>query len=442
MQDPLQLKENDMQRLLTGLVLSASCGLALAAGTDGIVNAPILSLSNNAPITGSNATATADPGELYGHPMAGGKSVWFRIDLTTSATFNAKTEGSEFDTTLALYRGAHVSEMREVAGNDDKESPNRWSEITVNLSAGTYYLALDGYSGANGNYTLAYQFALNGAPPAAPANDAFANAILLENPVDGDVVRTDVRSATIEEGESLTGNASVWYRFDTSQSGIVKLQTLKSAFDTKLHVFTGTSLSALTQVAASDDVSYPQGNLLSALSFTATAGTTYYIRLSAHGDTRGTALLAYGPASMSGTANLDASYSGTWWNAERGGEGIMLDISDHPDPNTLGTTISMSWYTYDPDGNPIYLIGAAMLDPTITATTPITIPMFTTSGARFGAAFNPAHVVTTPWGSVTLRFLGCNLLNVKYEPAGASWGASSTIVMRRFLARAPGNSCP
>ena len=105
-----------------------------------------------------------------------------------------------------------------------------------------------------------------------------------------------------------------------------------------------------------------------------------------------------------------------------------------------GTT--WGWYTYDPDGNPIYLIGAAMPDPTITATTPITIPMFTTSGARFGAAFNPAHVVTTPWGSVTLRFLGCNLLNVKYEPAGASWGASSSIVMRRFLARAPGNSCP
>ena len=430
-----------MKRLLAGWLLAGSSGLVLAQGTDGLINAPILGTGSNAPITGSNASASSDPGEHRGLRMAGGHSVWFRIDLTTTATFNAKTEGSSFDTTLALYRGAHVSEMRELAGNDDAGG-NTWSEIVVNLQPGTYYLALDGYDGATGNYTLSYQFALGNAAAAAPPNNAFANAQSLSGAATGAVVRADVRFANTEAGEGGGGDASVWYRYEPTQGGPVSFRTLDSAFDSQLQVYTGSALNALNLVASNDDIAGAQGNLTSEVRFSATAGTTYRIRLSAIAGTRGTTYLAYGPASMNGLPNLDASYNGVWWNPSRSGEGVLLEVSNHPDPHTLGEVLNLSWYTYDPDGRPVYLIGAAVIDPTAPAGTPIAINMITTRGARFGAAFNPAEVVREPWGKVNVVFYGCNQMLLAYEPSGDAWGEDGAIAMNRVIARAPGNSCP
>lgn len=430
-----------MKRMLVTMLLAVGSSWVAAQGSDGLIGAPILSTSANTPISGSNAAATSDPGEFRGLRMAGGHSVWFRIDLAVPATFNAKTQGSSFDTTLAVYRGTHVSEMREVAANDDANGYT-WSEIVVNLQPGSYYLALDGYDGAAGSYTLAYQFSLGNAEAAAPTNDAFASAQSLPASSSGGVVRTDVRFASIESGESGDGNASVWYRYAPTSGGPVVIRTLDSAFDSHLYVYTGAALNALTLVASHDDVAGSQGNLSSEVRFTATAGVTYHIRLAARSGTRGTALLTYGPASMNGLPTIDASYNGIWWNPSRSGEGVMLEVSNHPEPHTLGEWLNLTWYTYDPDGRPIYLVGGTAIDPTATAATPIVVNMYTTRGARFGAAFNAAHVVTEPWGQVAVTFFGCNQMVLSYAPSGDAWGADGSIQMTRVLARAPGNACP
>jgi hypothetical protein len=74
------------------------------------------------------------------------------------------------------------------------------------------------------------------------------------------------------------GGASIWYRFDTpaGASGAVTLNTNFSSFDTLLAVYTGTSLDALTQVAANDDAN---GQTTSALTFNAAAGQSYYVAI-------------------------------------------------------------------------------------------------------------------------------------------------------------------
>ncbi len=430
-------------KLIFGILMCVGyCGATLAQGTDHIHNAPLLDTVNTQAITGSNAGMSAEPGEIGGLTLGAGRSVWFRIQLTTPATFIAKTEGSNFDTTLAVYRGAQVSEMRELASNDDA-LPDHSSYLTVNLQQGTYYVALDGYNGATGNYVFSYQFALGNAAAVAPENDNFVSATILPGDLAGGVVRSDTRFASTQAGEPGGGSGSVWYRYNPTKSGHVVFKTEDSAFDATLGVYTGAAVNALTAVASNDDVSLSNGNLNSEVSFNASVGTTYWIRLaSSSTGGRGTALLAYGPVGMSGLPTLDHSYSGVWWDPNRSGEGFILEIADHPDPHTLGTLLNFSWYTYDTNHNAVFLFGGALIDPTQAASTPVTINLSTARGGTFGAAFNPAQVVATPWGSVTVRFLGCNQLHVQYAPAIPAWGPDGEVLLRRMVSRAPGNHCP
>ncbi len=57
-----------------------------------------------------------------------------------------------------------------------------------------------------------------------------------------------------------------------------------------LGVYTGSSVSTLSQVAANDDANYPY-TLTSALSFTAQAGTTYHFRIDGYNAAQGSIVL-------------------------------------------------------------------------------------------------------------------------------------------------------
>jgi uncharacterized repeat protein (TIGR01451 family)/uncharacterized delta-60 repeat protein len=132
---------------------------------------------------------------------------------------------------------------------------------------------------------------------AAPPNDNFANAIAI--PVGfndwGTITGTNA-TATAEPGEPAhAGTAaanSVWYSWTAPKDGIVYLDAFNSSFTARLAVYTGTVLSNLSVVAASDfnatsahvpggypsdpAPNYGTGNL-GGLRFRASAGTTYYI---------------------------------------------------------------------------------------------------------------------------------------------------------------------
>jgi hypothetical protein len=68
---------------------------------------------------------------------------------------------------------------------------------------------------------------------------------------------------------------TVWYDFTPATSQTLVLDTFGSSFDTILAVWTGSTLSGLTQVACNDDSS----GLQSRVQFPAAAGTTYRIQL-------------------------------------------------------------------------------------------------------------------------------------------------------------------
>ncbi|MGE4073703.1 MAG: hypothetical protein AB7E72_21225 [Lysobacterales bacterium] len=425
------------------LLLACCCApFALCAQVNDPFNNPTDISPAGGMVTGSTNLASAQLGEVGISSFAYGRSVWFRLTTPSDLRFNAKTEGSSFDTTLALYRGANLSEVRLIAGNDDASGSVLWSEIDVNIQSGTYWLAVDGFGGVGGNYTLAWQTLSTPTMLVSPPGDDFASAVALTLGDGGITVVAFNQAASLESGEPGSGQRSLWYRFTATHSERLRIRTLDSQFDSQIETYTGTSLGALTLVAVNDDVEFSGGNLEAEVLFGASAGVTYYVRLVARSLTYGSTKLVLAPAKVTGTSNFDAAFGGIWWNPLRDGEGVLIDIGDLPAPNSNDLFLFFSWYTYDPSGNPVYLVGGGNRAITEAFTTDLTFPVVTTRGARFGAAFNPADVIRVPWGTVTLRYRNCNSMDLLFVPAVAGWGAAGSIRLERALSRGPGLTCP
>lgn len=112
-----------------------------------------------------------------------------------------------------------------------------------------------------------------------PANDNFASGTSLSGQT-ANVTGSNL-NATRETGEpslaGTPGGASVWWTWTAPASGSVVLSTAGSNFDTTLGVFTGSTVSTLTSIAANDDQNNAGGILTSRVTFNAVAGTTYHL---------------------------------------------------------------------------------------------------------------------------------------------------------------------
>ena len=125
-----------------------------------------------------------------------------------------------------------------------------------------------------------------------PANDAFAAAAGI-----GGTTGTwtgSTLNATKEPGEprhaANAGGASIWFRWTAPSSGRYYFSTSGSGFNTLLAVYRGTSVSALSVVAANDDNGTSHS---SALSFWGSSGVTYRIAIDGYGAAAGNAKLSW-----------------------------------------------------------------------------------------------------------------------------------------------------
>ncbi len=230
-------------------------------------------------VPGTTVTATRETGEP-GHGGAGGSaSVWYRWIAPSSGTLSVTTEGSSFDTLLGAYTGSAVESLSTLAANDDTPGGGLSSSITFHVTAGTtYYLAVDGYGGWKGASVLNWSLAGAAPVPGPVPNDLFAEAQPITG-ASGSVTGTTV-GAKRESGEphhgASNGRASIWYQWTAPSSGNLRLRTQGSSFDTLLGAYTGSAVSALTQLAANDDVA---GGLWSQVTIAVTSGTTYRIAI-------------------------------------------------------------------------------------------------------------------------------------------------------------------
>ncbi len=117
--------------------------------------------SNALPIQGkvysiswNNNLASKEAGEPAHAGNMGGKSVWWKWTATDSGPVTIDTEGSTFDTILGAYTGNNVSQLTEIASDDDSGT-GLLSRIMFSAIKGrNYYIVVDGYNGRSGNLRL------------------------------------------------------------------------------------------------------------------------------------------------------------------------------------------------------------------------------------------------------------------------------------------------
>jgi hypothetical protein len=82
-------------------------------------------------------------------------SVWFKWKSPVNDTVVIDTEGSDFDTLLAVYTGNSLPGLRLVVGNDDADPSDLTSEVSFEARRNvTYKIAVDGYRASRGDYVL------------------------------------------------------------------------------------------------------------------------------------------------------------------------------------------------------------------------------------------------------------------------------------------------
>lgn len=111
------------------------------------------------------------------------------------------------------------------------------------------------------------------------------------------------------------------------------------------------------------------------------------------------ALLVFSPATAQAqsSAEIDPSFSASWYNEAESGHGIMIHLIDEQ-------TAWLCWFTFDLDGNPAWICAVG----TIEGGTIEFPEAFTLEGGAFPPNFDPESVTEIPWGSITIVFTSCD----------------------------------
>lgn len=174
------------------------------------------------------------------------------------------------------------------------------------------------------------------------------------------------------------------------------------------------------------------------LTFTDASNGTFAYAVNGVSQTKGITREVFGPlpvCTFGGQLNLGlaTNYQDLWWNAPPGSEsgwGINL--------NHQGDTIFATWFTYDVDGTPLWLVVTAGK----TGPGRYVGDLYRTAGARFDA-FNPANVTATKVGAATFAFADGNSATFGYyvQLAGMPSALTRTKSITREVFALPGTAC-
>ena len=120
-------------------------------------------------IIGANFFATAEGGEAGARRNFQRRSVWYAWTAPETGVFVLDTDGSFFDTLLAVYVGSAVNSLSPVASNDDRGIGYGLSSlVTFSATKGSVYrIAVDGFGGDTGRIVLSCGMAEATARPPA-----------------------------------------------------------------------------------------------------------------------------------------------------------------------------------------------------------------------------------------------------------------------------------
>jgi hypothetical protein len=127
------------------------------------------------------------------------------------------------------------------------------------------------------------------------------------------------------------------------------------------------------------------------------------------------------------------NYSGSWYDPDRSGHGLSIEALDEE-------RLVIYWYTYHPDGTPMWLITEADLDGDVARG-----KAFYHDGMVFGT-FDPSALNRELWGTVSIRFLNCFTARLSYESDighdGVPFGSGEIDLVRLTLPSGQHPDCP
>lgn len=110
-----------------------------------------------------------------------------------------------------------------------------------------------------------------------------------------------------------------------------------------------------------------------------------------------------------GSARIDGSFMGSFFNPYFNGEGFVLDVA-----RVSGVeSVVFYYFTYanDGSGGQAWVVGSGPFEGNT-----FTAEVATGEGATFGDDFDTGDVTFTIWGTVHVRFLGCGLVRIEMDP--------------------------
>ena len=220
---------------------------------------------NQLTVAANNRGATREPGEPDHAGTAGCASLWWTWTASANGGLTvAATSADGANMLVGIYTGNTLPNLNE--GAAQFQYPASYS---VQVERGVaYQIAVDSPNDPlqSGPFELMLNFT------AGPQNDQFAHRTAL---VGSWISLTNsLAFATLEPGSPVNNNGwmpSLWWSWTAPVSGYVTINCPSGQF---IDVFTGTSLTNLTEVVSG-----------SAVTFTATAGTTYAIAATGSGST-------------------------------------------------------------------------------------------------------------------------------------------------------------
>ena len=128
--------------------------------------------------------STKDPGEPDHCGVPGGASEWYSYAPPTNGLLRITTEGSDFDTVLAVYTGPgtdFASLVLEACDNDGGSNGRTSAVMLPGTTNQLYYIAVDGVDGATGTVQLNYDLGVAPVilqPPVSQTVTASSNVTL------------------------------------------------------------------------------------------------------------------------------------------------------------------------------------------------------------------------------------------------------------------------
>lgn len=95
--------------------------------------------------------------------------------------------------------------------------------------------------------------------------------------------------------------------------------------------------------------------------------------------------------------SIRADLSGSWYNPDQSGHGLMVEILDNQHA-------VVAWYTYDAAGSPLWLFGQGTV-----RGSELTAELGAFSGGRPPADWQQGDLQSEPWGTLTMNVQSCNI---------------------------------